>query len=48
MVSRVSDETSPLAGEVAFFLVTGMLNAVESGLGTNSAGEERPNTNPCP
>jgi hypothetical protein len=47
-VAWVPDTTSPPPGKVAFFLVTGIANGVESGLGMNSAGVERPNTNPCP
>ena len=42
------DGTPPPAGTVRFALVTGMAGGVESSLGTNSRGEPRPNTNPCP
>jgi hypothetical protein len=28
--------------------VTGVTNGLEGSLGTDSAGQERPNTNPCP
>ena len=38
----------PLAGEVAFYLTTGIEAGVESGLGQRSNGEERPNGNACP
>ena len=38
----------PAVGEVLFFLVTGQGGGVESSLGVNSAGIERPNANPCP
>ena len=35
-------------GKVKFALVTGTTGGVEGSLGTNGAGVERPNTNPCP
>ena len=38
----------PATGKVKFSLLSGVQNGVESGLGTNSAGAPRPNTNPCP
>ena len=38
----------PPAGEVAFFLVTGMASGIECSLGNDSEGNERPNDNPCP
>ena len=38
----------PDLGKVAFFLTTGMSGGVESGLGADSAGVDRPNDNPCP
>lgn len=38
----------PDPGETAFFLATGVNDGGESDLGTNSAGEPRPNANPCP
>jgi hypothetical protein len=38
----------PDPGKTAFFLVTGLNGGVESSLGTNSIGVERPNDNPCP
>ncbi len=38
----------PAAGDVAFWLVTGVSGGVEGSLGTNSAGAPRPNANPCP
>jgi hypothetical protein len=42
-------ETQPLdAGQVAFVLVTGENGQGESGLGSDSAQNERPNDNPCP
>jgi N-acetylneuraminic acid mutarotase len=44
----VFDLLTPNPGEVAFNLVTGVTGGVESGLGTNSGGSQRPNANPCP
>ena len=38
----------PDPGSVQFTLVTGVTGGVEGSLGTNSAGAERANTNPCP
>jgi hypothetical protein len=35
-------------GQAVFYLVTGNGAGGESSLGTNSAGQPRPNTNPCP
>ena len=35
-------------GAVAFFMTTGVSSGVEGGLGTDSAGSNRPNDNPCP
>jgi hypothetical protein len=40
-------DDDPLQGEAAFFLTTGVFGA-ESGLGTDSAGNPRPSSNPCP
>ncbi|HZN03469.1 MAG TPA: hypothetical protein VFD06_07745 [Candidatus Polarisedimenticolia bacterium] len=34
--------------EAVFYLVTGNGPGGETGLGTNSAGQPRPNANPCP
>ncbi len=42
------DLTLTVPGQAAFYLTTGVAAGVESSLGTNSAGIERPNTNPCP
>jgi hypothetical protein len=44
--TAVFDE--PDLGIVQFTLVTGVTGGVEGSLGTNSAGIERANTNPCP
>jgi glucose/arabinose dehydrogenase len=44
----VFDDVVPGPGRVAFNLVAGVAGGVESGLGTNSAGVPRANTNPCP
>ena len=38
----------PDPGKVALFLATGNNAQGESGLGVDSSGELRPNTNPCP
>ncbi|HET8946537.1 MAG TPA: hypothetical protein VFQ07_06110, partial [Candidatus Polarisedimenticolia bacterium] len=35
-------------GQAVFWLVTGNGPGGESSLGTNSAGQPRPNTHPCP
>jgi len=35
-------------GKVRFSLVTGVAGGIEGGLGTDSAGMPRTNTNPCP
>jgi hypothetical protein len=35
-------------GQTAFFLATGVAAGVEGSLGQDSAGNERPNANPCP
>jgi hypothetical protein len=43
-----ADLGAPPAGKASFFLATGVANGVESGLGRDSAGNERPNANPCP
>lgn len=44
----VDDVAPPPAGKLKFALVTGRAGGVESGLGTNSAGVPRANSNPCP
>ncbi len=41
------DPNDPMPGQAAFFLTTGVFGG-ESSLGTNSAGNPRPNANPCP
>ena len=38
----------PDPGSVQFMLVTGVTGGIEGSLGTNGAGVERANTNPCP
>jgi hypothetical protein len=45
---EVDEPASPEPGNVAFELVTGVAGGVEGSLGSDGAGEERPNTNPCP
>jgi hypothetical protein len=44
----LSDPFAPAPGQAAFFLATGLSGGVESGLGRDSVGNERPNDNPCP
>ena len=44
----LTDSFVPPAGQIAFYLVTGKDRGQESSLGTDSAGFERPNDNPCP
>jgi len=44
----VFDDADPAVGNALFYLVTGVTGGVESSLGQNSAGVERPNANPCP
>jgi len=39
---------SPGPGEVAFYLVTGVVGGLESDLGVTSDGLPRPNDHPCP
>jgi glucose/arabinose dehydrogenase len=43
-----SGTVAPTAGGAAFFLVTGVAGDNESGLGTDSADDPRPNAHPCP
>jgi len=45
--SSATDDYAPPAGEGAFYLATGN-NPVESSLGNDSNGVERPNDHPCP
>jgi hypothetical protein len=42
-----SDTANPPAGQVFFYLVTGVHAGVEGILGTDSTGRIRPNTSPC-
>lgn len=44
----VEDFDPPASGEAAYFLTTGVSLGIESSLGTDSAGNPRPNANPCP
>jgi len=44
----VQDTELPDAGQVGFYLTTGIAGGIESGLGTDSTGAVRPNANPCP
>lgn len=45
---RVDDLDHPGPGSSMFHLTTGVAGGVEGGLGADSTGAERPNTNPCP
>lgn len=47
-VPWLEDFTPPGEGRAAFFLTTGVNAGGEGNLGTDSAGTERPNANPCP
>ena len=42
------DTGEPAEGEAKFYLVTGVAGGTEGDLGPDSAGNARPNTNPCP
>lgn len=44
----ILDGPDPPLEKVEFYLVTGVSAGIESSLGTNGAGVERPNTSPCP
>jgi hypothetical protein len=44
----VTDAVDPDPGATAFYLVTGVADGIEGGLGQDSAGEPRPNDHPCP
>jgi Putative metal-binding motif len=44
----IPDTLTPARGQAFIFLVTGVHSGIEGSLGTNSAGVERPNDNPCP
>ena len=44
----VADDMVPPAGEVAFYILTSVVDGVEADLGTDSAGRIRPNLHPCP
>jgi hypothetical protein len=44
----VDDVGIPADGAVKFSLVSGVIGGVEGSLGTDSAGQPRSNTNPCP
>lgn len=46
--SPFQDGLAPPVGSTVFYLVSGMSGGIEGSLGTNSAGQERPNDNPCP
>jgi hypothetical protein len=38
----------PPVGQAVFYFVTGIAGGVEGSLGTDSAGNPRPNTHSCP
>jgi hypothetical protein len=46
--TSVADPSDPEPGSTMFALVTAVVNGVETSLGEDSFGVERPNTNPCP
>jgi hypothetical protein len=46
--TTVASSHAPDPGGVGFSLVTGVFGGIEGGLGADSAGTPRPNTNPCP
>jgi len=46
--ASISDTYAPPAGEACIYLVTGLAAGIESGLGVNSEGVARPNSNRCP
>ena len=46
--ASAEDLVIPSTGAVRFSLVTGVTGGTEGSLGTNHAGSERANTNPCP
>ena len=43
-----TDGFNPGRGQAVFYLVTGIAGGIEGSLGTDSAGTERINSNPCP
>ena len=47
-IPAVDDAYAPPPGRTCFTLVAGLVNGVESALGTDGSGAVRPNTNPCP
>jgi hypothetical protein len=46
--AELLEDFTPEAGVVAYYLVTGGNGTFESSLGTDGAGQIRPNANPCP
>jgi hypothetical protein len=46
--ASLADLATPPDSEAFFYLVTGLQGGVEVDLGINSAGQVRPNANPCP
>ena len=47
-LTTIDDTNLPAVGKTEFSLVTGVHGVVEGSLGSDGAGIERPNTNPCP
>ncbi len=46
--TSIEDGSPPDPGQCAFFLTTGVAGSTEGSLGEDSAGNPRPNDNPCP
>ena len=46
--NQINDVFVPVAGQPVYYLVTGVSGGVESSLGQDSGGVERPNGWPCP
>lgn len=44
----MEDAEVQMAGTTAYYLTTGVSGGIESGLGQDSVGTNRPNDNPCP
>jgi len=46
--AQLNDATAPSVGQAAFYLTSGSAGGIEGGLGSDSAGLPRPNSNSCP
>jgi len=44
----LADPFTPASSQAAYYLVTGVASGVEGDLGSDSAGQARPNAHPCP